>query len=159
MSAEAFANGIRDLLDSDQAFADGITGVIGTAPQVLRGNPPIQSIAIPGGSWPCWVVEQGDGVAHAVSEAGGAFLTIGASEAQFQSDVLLALVWKNDDREAAAVQRSRLPALLAQLLLRNPQPGGILAAWLQDWKPDRAALHPVQLFIATIRGIYSIEAT
>ena len=157
MSAEAFANGIHDLLTGDATFAAAITGVLGTAPQILRGNPPFQ--AIPPGSWPCWVVEQGDGSAHAISEAGGAFLTIGASEAQYQSDVLLALAWKNDDREAAAAQRAQLPKLLAQLLLRNPQPGGILAAWLQDWKPDRAALHPVQLWIATLRGIYSIEAT
>lgn len=157
MSAEAFADGIRTLLTGDATFAAGVTSVLGVAPQVLRGNPPFQ--AIPPGSWPCWVVEQGDGQAHAVSESGGTFLTIGAREAQFQSDVLLALAWKNDDREAAADQREKLPALLAQLMLRNPRPGGILAAWLADWKPDRAALHPVQLWIATIRGIYSIEAT
>ena len=157
MSAEAFADGLRALLTGDATFVAAITGVLGVAPQVLRGNPPFQ--AIPPGSWPCWVVEQGDGGAHAVSESGGAFLTIGTGEAQFQSDVLLALVWKNDDRESAAAQRAKLPALLAQLLLRNPQPGGILAAWLQDWKPDRAALHPVQLWVATVRGIYSIEAT
>lgn len=157
MSAEAFADGVRALLTGDATFAAAVTSVIGIAPQVLRGNPPFQ--AIPTGMWPCWVVEQGDGTAHAVSEHGGSFLTIGAGEAQFQSDVLLALVWKNDDREAAAVQRAQLSKLLVQLLLRNPQPGGILAGWLQDWKPDRAALHPVQLFIATIRGIYSIEAT
>lgn len=156
MSAEAFDDGLRALLTGDATFAAAVTGVLGTAPQVLRGNPPFQ--ALPPGSWPCWVVEQGDGNAHAVSESSGAFLTIGAGEAQFQSDVLLALVWKNDDREVAAAQRAKLPALLAQLLLRNPQPGGILAAWLQDWKPDRAALHPVQLWIATVRGIYSIEA-
>lgn len=157
MSAHAFANAVHDLLTGDAVFTAGVRDLIGGTPGVLRGNPPFQQI--PAGQWPCWMIEQGDGSAHAVSEDGGSFLTIGAREAQFQSDLMLALVWKNDDREAAALQRGQLPALLAQLMLRNPQPGGVLAAWLQDWKPDRAALHPVQLWGATLRGIYSIEAT
>ena|SRR5690242_18094817 len=157
MSPADFANALRALLTDDVTFAAGVRDVIGTAPCVIRGNPSFQQI--PAGQWPCWVIEQGDGEANAVSEGGGSFLTIGAREAQFQSDLMLALVWKNDDREAAADQRALLPALLAQLLLRNPQPGGVLAAWLQAWKPDRAALHPVQLWTATIRGIYSIEAS
>jgi hypothetical protein len=157
MSAAEFANGVRSLLTDDVVFAAGVRDLIGTTPSVLRGNPPFQQI--PAGQWPCWVLEQGDGNAHAVSEEGGSFLTIGAREAQFQSDLMLALVWKNDDREAAADQRAQLPALLAQLMLRNPQPGGVLAAWLEGWKPDRAALHPVQLWTATLRSIYSIEAT
>lgn len=155
MSAADFADGMQTLLTGDATFVAGVQGVLGTMPTVLRGNPPFQQI--PAGQWPCWVIEQGDGNAHAVSEAGGSFLTIGTREAQFQSDLMLALVWKNDNREAAAAQRAQLPALLARLLLRNPQPGGVLGAWLQEWKPDRAALHPAQLWTATVRGIYSIE--
>jgi hypothetical protein len=156
MSAADFADGIRTLLTGDATFVAGVRDLIGASPGVIRGNPPFQTI--PAGSWPCWVLDQGDGIAQAVSEEGGSFLTIGSREAQFQSDLMLALVWKNDDREAAADQRAQLPALLAQLLLRNPQPGGIVAAWLESWKPDRAALHPVQLWTASLRGLYSINA-
>jgi hypothetical protein len=156
MSAQAFADGIRALLTDDATFTDAIAALIGAAPGVLRGNVPFS--AIPAGSYPCWVLEQGDGKAQTSSEGGDTFLTIGTRESSFQSDLGVALVWKNNDREIAADHREQLPKIFAQLLLRNPQPGGITAAWLEGWTPDRAALHPTQLWVATLRGLYSITA-
>lgn len=156
MSAQAFADGIRALLTGDATFSAAITALIGAQPGVLRGNAPFANI--PAGSYPCWVVEQGNGNAQPSSEGGDTFLTIGTREGSYQSDLGVALVWKNNDREAAADQREQLSALFAQLMLRNPQPGGITAAWLEGWTPDRGALHPTQLWVATIRGLYSITA-
>lgn len=154
MSAQAFTDGMRALLGSDATLAAAVTTLIGAQPIVLRGNQPLGQI--PAGQFPCWFVDQGPGRAAPISEHGDTFITIGSSEQQFESDVLVALVWKENDRERAADQRAQLPALLTQLMLRNPQPGGIVGAWLSDWTPDRAALHPTQLWTATVHGIYAV---
>ena len=71
----------------------------------------------------------------------------------FTSTLELALVWKENDRAMARDQRTRLPTLVAQLLMRNPRPGGV-DAWLESWSPDRGGLHPVQVWRATVRGEY-----
>ncbi|MEN6538929.1 MAG: hypothetical protein ABFC67_04890 [Mizugakiibacter sp.] len=157
MSAQAFADAVAMLIMGDAAFLADMAAILGTAPSiVLRGNAPVAQIPV--GQFPCWVLEQGEGTAASLSNDGGAFLTIGGAEQQFESDISLALVWKEQDREAAAQQREKLPAALARLMLRNPQPGGIACAWLQDWSPDRGVNHPTQIWVATLRGQYAITA-
>lgn len=156
MSAQAFDAAIVALLKTDAVFLAAVLGLLGaTAMQVLEANTPIASI--PAGSFPCWAVEQGDGVAQSIGNAGDdEGMVIGHAEQQFSSTLELALVWKDNDRARAKAARAQLPSAMAQLLLRNPQPGGIAGAWLESWQPDRGGMHPVQVWRCTIRGEYSV---
>lgn len=156
MSGQAFDSAVVTLLKTDAVFLAVVLPLIGaTSMHVLEANTPIA--AIPAGSYPCWTVEQGDGQAQSISNDGDdEGMTIGHTQQQFSSTLELALVWKENDRARAKSARAQLPALLAQLLLRNPQPGDIAGAWLESWQPDRGGLHPLQVWRCTIRGEYSI---
>lgn len=157
MSAKAFADGVASLLANDVTFTAALALLLGIGSGVLpvmRANTPLA--LIPAANIPGWVLEQGDGVTESITEGSDAFLTIGNYEQHFASELVVVLLWKQDDREAASNVRASLPLLLAQLFLRNPQPGGIAGAWLSDWQPDRAANHPNQIWQATIRGQYAI---
>lgn len=156
MSARAFADGVADLLANDATFTAAVAAALGqSVTTVLRANTPIEQI--PSGQFPCWVIEQSEGRAQSISEDGDDSMTIGGYSQSFESDLALALVWKQQDREAAADARADLPALVAQLFMRNPQPGAIVGAWLESWEPDRGALHPTQIWVANIRGQYVIN--
>lgn len=156
MSARLFRDGIAQLLISDSIFAAAVAALIGqTVTTVLTANTPVNEI--PAGQWPCFVIEQGDGQATAIAQDSSDFLTIGNSEQHFESDLDVVLVWKQQDREAAADVRSDLSLLFAQLLLRNSQPGGIFSAWLQSWTTDQGGQHPTHVFAALIRGQYIIN--
>lgn len=157
MSAADFDAGMVALVKTDAVFVAAVLALIGGASvHVLEANTPIASI--PAGSFPCWTVEQGDGAAASISNAGDdEGMTIGHFEQHFSSTLELALVWKDNDRARAKAARMQLPTIMAQLLLRNPQPGGIAGAWLASWIPDRGALHPLQVWRCTIRGEYSIS--
>ncbi len=62
------------------------------------------------------------------------------------------LVWKESDPDKAGDARADLPVLLTQLMLRNPQPGGIDGATLTQIQPDRGGNHPTQIWRALIEG-------
>lgn len=156
MSAANFADAIATLLASDAIFQAALTSLLGVSvTRVLRGNRPIREI--PSDLWPCFILEQGPGNAGSVTNGGDDAdgLVIGGHRQGFVSDLEFALLWKNNDREAAFAQRSQLPTLFAQLLLRNPSPG-VALAFLQSWSPDQAVAHPQQILAATIRGEYTI---
>lgn len=157
MSAQAFDAAVVALLKADTALLALVLPLIGaTSIHVLEANKPIQSITA--GSFPCWAVEQGDGQAQSISNAGDdEGMTIGHAQQQFSSSLELALVWKENDPAKAKAARAQLPAAVAQLLLRNPQPGGIAGAWLESWQPDRGGLHPLHVWRCVIRGEYSIS--
>ena len=152
MSARDFAEGMASLVVNDAIFAGAIVALLGqSVSNVLTSNIPIEQI--PSGQWPCWAFEQGDGQNTDLGE-GGPSVTLGNGEQHFEQDLYAALIWKDQDRERAARARQDLPKLFAQLLLRNPTPGGIFSAWLDSWAPDRAATHPSHIWVATVRGQY-----
>lgn len=153
MTPAAFDDAVRALLASDAVFVPAVCALLSVPlVHVLEANMPVASI--PSDAFPCWVVEQGDGaMSPIVNDGGGGGLVIGMAEQQFASTLELALVWKEQDRAHARDQRTRLPTLVAQLFMRNPQPGGV-DAWLESWSPDRGGLHPAQAWRATIRGEY-----
>lgn len=156
MSAAAFAAGITTLLGSDPILVPAIEALLGQPLRdVIVSNVPVSQI--PTDQQPCWILEQGDGNAESLSnDTRDDGLVIGLSESQFGSDLHLSLMWQEHDRGAAANQRAQLPMLLAQLMLRNPQPGGIDFARLTDWEPDRGIHHPQHIWRATLRGQYAI---
>lgn len=155
MSAEAFAAGVASLLTTDATFVAAINALLAQpVANVYDGNVPLANI--PADRLPCWVIEQGDGRSQGISNSADEGITIGHYEQQFASDLYVSLVWREQDREIASVQRQRLPTLIAQLFLRNPQPGGIAFARLVEWEPDRAVHHPLHVWRATLGGEYSI---
>ena len=156
MSAADFDTGVVALITSDATFVNGVLALINAAAYfVLDANTPIDQI--PAGSFPCFVIEQGDGATQAISNAGDEFgLTIGHGEQQFSSTLSCALIWKDQDKARAKTARKEMPTLAAQLLMRNPQPGGIAGAWLESWQPDAAVSHPLQVWRFTVRGEYTI---
>jgi len=156
MGVKAFTDALRTLLTTEQPFVAELEALIGTTVvNVLKANTPWAQIAA--NQLPCFVLEQGDGQAspHANSDASG--LTIGLGSQAFASDMDVCVLWNETSREAAADQRAQLPDLFAQLLMRNPQPGDIDGAWLQQWVPDQGVLHPRQCWMARIHAEYMIQ--
>lgn len=157
MSASGFASGIATLLRSDATLQLALTGLLGYGvTRVINGNQPWNTI--PSDMWPTWVIEQGDGYAGSLINDGSDIdgLTIGHSRAGFNSELDIALLWTNADRESAAAQRATLPTLIAQLMLRNPAAGGVSLARLERWQPDQGINHPRQIWLATLRAEYPI---
>ena len=157
MSAAAFHNGVKAALLGDAVFSAAIAALLGRPVTAAHGaNVPLASL--PADRLPCFVIEQGDGDAASISVDGGdEGLVIGLAQQQFASELHVTLVWSEQDRETAGMQRRSLPGLLAQLMLRMPQPGGIHFARLAGWEPDRGVNHPLQVWRATLRGEYVIS--
>jgi hypothetical protein len=156
MGVKAFTDGIAALLVTDASFTAAISALIGTpVTRVLRANTPWEQIGA--AQLPCFVIEQSPGKASPWATGDASGMTIGHSQQQFESELDVCLLWNTQDREAAADQRAQLPDLFASLLMRNPQPGGIDAAWLQEWLPDQGIRHPLQCWVARIRAEYVIE--
>lgn len=157
MSAALLATGTAALLASDATLQSALSALLGVGvTRVLKSNQPVASI--PNDLLPCWVIEQAPGLTGSIANDGGDIdgLVIGHSRQGFNSELDIALIWTNPDRDAAFAQRSELPALLAQLFMRNPQPGGVGLAFLQSWTPDQSIHHPRQIFSFTVRGEYQI---
>lgn len=158
MSADAFANGVATLLATDVTLQTELALLLGASvTRVIRGNVPVQSI--PSDQWPCWIVEHANGKAESITQGGGDAdgLVIGGSRQSFASELDIALLWNEADRDRAFAQRGRLPTLLAQLLLRNPSPGGTSLAFLRSWQPDQAIHHPQHLWQCVLQGEYVIR--
>lgn len=157
MSAAGFATGIATLLGTDATLQAALATLLGHGvTRVLRGNQPWNTI--PTDQWPCWLIEQGDGYAGSLTNDGSDIdgLTIGHSRAGFNSELDIALLWTQPDRETAAAQRAALPTLIAQLMLRNPDAGGVSLARLERWQPDQGINHPKHIWLATLRAEYPI---
>lgn len=156
MAVKAFTDAMASLLVSDAKLAAELQALLGKpVAQVIRANTPWEQI--PRTQLPCWVIEQGDGQASPWGTGDDTGLTIGHRSQCFASELDICLLWDEQSRESAADQRAQLPELLARLLLRNPQPGDVNGAWLQQWQPDQGVRHPLQCWAARIRAEYAIE--
>jgi hypothetical protein len=155
VTAEAFHDGIVDMLTGDDTFTAAIATLLGApVATVITANIPIAEI--PAGQFPCFVVETGDMQSGSIGNDGGEGFTIGNYEHQFNDSLDVVLVWQEPDRERAGAQRRALKRLFPQLLMRNPCPGGIASAWVERCVTDQGGQHPTHVFAAQIRGDYSI---
>lgn len=156
MGVEAFTDAMRVLLTTEPAFVAALEACMGsTVNKVLRANTPWASINA--AQLPCFVLEQGDGQASSWAGGDDSGLTIGHRQQAFASALDVCVLWNQADRDTAATQRAQLPDIFARLLLRNPQPGGISGAWLQQWVPDQGVMHPRHCWVARIHAEYVIE--
>lgn len=146
-----FRDALIALLTTDPTFTAAVNTLLGqTVTSALKTNTPLGEI--PATLYPCWVLEQGNGNAAAISNNDTTIQTIGLSMQTFTVSLGLALVWVEQDRERAADQRAALPELLTQLMLRNPMPGGIDGAVLTAFTPDGGVNHPAQIWRADVVG-------
>lgn len=155
MGVKSFTDAVTTLLAGDATFAGEIEALIGApVTRVIRGNRPWEQIGA--ALLPCFVIEQSPGKTSGWGTGDENGLVIGHSSQDFSSELDIALLWHEQDREHAADQRAQLPELFARLLLRNSQPGAVNGAWLQEWIPDQGVRHPVQCFVARIQADYPI---
>lgn len=155
---KAFTDALRALLTGDATFAEDIQALLGKpVARVIRANTPWEQIGAQ--LLPCFVMEQGDGRASGWGSGDENGLVIGHGSQGFSSELDVCLLWQEPDRDTAADQRAQLPEIFARLLLRNPQPGGVNGAWLQEWTPDQGVRHPMQCWAARIHADYEITRT
>ena len=155
MTAALLASGVATLLADEITFQADIDELLGfPVSNVLTSNRPLAQI--PANLFPCFVIEQDDGEASSAETDGDEGLTIGCGEQTFRSRLLVSLVWTDQDNDRAGVARATLPEIFTRLLLRNPQPGGVLGAWLSQWQPDKGVNHPLQIWRATITSHYTV---
>jgi hypothetical protein len=159
MGVKDFTDGVHDLLaGGDAQFAGDIQQLLGVpVTRVLRANTPWAQIGA--NLLPCFVMEQAPGHASGWGTGEESGLVIGHSSQGFESELDVCVLWQQQDREVAADQRAQLPEIFVRLFLRNPQPGGINGAWVQEWMPDQGVSHPTQCWAARIRGNYEITRT
>lgn len=132
-----------------QALGLGATGSAVT-PTVIEGNQPFTSLGQE--NFPCWVMEIGDSIAAPIDEGGDGFgLTVGSHQQGFDTEILLALVWHQQDRATAFAQRKGLLAPMVSLLLRNALDDAT-NSWLERFDNDRQATHPLHVARFTVRA-------
>lgn len=108
---------------------------------------------------PAFLVEKGDADAEALSNDGSEFSVIGFTQQGMATDVLIGVIWHQQDPALAYRQRMGLETAFVDLFLRHPDPGGTTLAWVRRVDFDRGALHPTQTVLATVRVEYAQQRT
>jgi hypothetical protein len=127
-----------------QAIGLQTTGAAAAPAEVLKGFRPIVSIGQE--HYPCWLMESGDDQLSQES--------IGSLCTQYETEILLGLVWHQQDRDTAVDQRDALLPALVRLFLRNPAPAGC-GIRVDARGNDRAANHPTH--IVTYRLLADVD--
>lgn len=154
MSADAIADlraaihtlllGETEFLAEIAALGFGRNGELAAPTVALKGFRPTSRI--PQQQWPCWITESGD--------SGSTEESIGSCHQTFEVDMLLALVWHQQDFDTAVDQHDALLPALTRLFLRNPCPGDIADVRVDATGADRGVNHPTH--ISTLRLIATV---
>lgn len=154
----AIHNALADLLTGDPNFLSDLgvltlgNGGAVAYPQVLRAfRDPRQ---IDSARLPLFLLESGDSDAQAVTNDGSMFGVVGFTQQDMACDVLIGVIWHQQDHDTAYAQRLRLETAFIDLLLRHPDVGGAVTAWVNKVQFDRGALHPTQTAVITVRVEY-----
>jgi hypothetical protein len=149
MSLAAFHTNLKALLLADAGLSAWATTHFGLALTAVDGNVPVEVIR--DDELPALIFELGDGTST---------ILVGGQRQDAATDLLLALVWHEEDPVAAFAQRTALPELLVQAVMADPTLTGVVdGAWVSSWEPDRNVYHPRHVFRATVRGELAIQAT
>lgn len=156
---KAVHNALAELLRTDATLAAELAllalGTMGggAVPSVKEGNQPFQSLGQE--HYPCWVLEAGDAeAAPLTAEDDPAGLVIGSHRQGAEIEILLALVWHQQDPATAYQQRLALHGVVTRLLLRNPNLTDTAElAWLAGMNNDRQAAHPLHVAMFRVRAL------
>ncbi len=165
-SFETLHNAIATALTGDSiltnamvaSLASGGVGMVRAA-SVIRGNRPLVEIAqVHQSRLPVWVIEPGEArEADITQEGGGEPQTIGSHSQGYEIEMLVALVWVQQDTEAAHTQRLRLLDLFPKWALRHASMAGASGIFCRELLPDQGATHPNQTFRAGLRADMNIH--
>lgn len=106
-------------------------------PKVLKSMRPLRSIGQE--HFPCWVQEVGDIQTSARA--------IGSCHQEAQREILLALIWHQQDPNAAFDQMAALWDVVVALFLRTPSPDGEATVHVDALVTDRYANHPTHIAV------------
>ena len=149
----ALHDAIATLLTTDAQFLADVQALgLGSsgeavAPKVLRSFRPIASLGQE--HFPAWVMEPGDD--ETIGRA------VGSCHQDLQVEILLGLVWHQQDPDAAYYQRLDMRGPLTALFLRNPSPDGDSTVYVDAQGNDRSANHPTH--ITTFRLLAEVSYT
>lgn len=158
MSAYDFAAALKADLTADIVLASDLATYF-SAPNgwtAIVGNRP--TAQIPANQRPCWVIDYQAGSAQPLdNEDGDEGLVIGNAQQSFRAEIGLSLVWTENDRDQAALQRGKLEEIVVRYMLRNPRLGGVVSAWLLGWDSDAGTAHPNHIWAGTLAAEYVIS--
>ncbi|MCD7096938.1 hypothetical protein [Stenotrophomonas sp. MMGLT7] len=163
MIADARAALHRLLLEDPQFTADIAALNLGTTgkpavPQVLPGNRRFEQV--PQEKYPCWHDDAGDqqGGGAGTIDGDSAGLTIGSHCQGWVGEILLALVWHQQDYDTSVAQTDGVHPALVRLMLRNPSLDETCTwAYLARTDNDRGVRHPTHVAQFVVRVHYDIE--
>ncbi len=135
------------LLTELAALGLGSNGQAIAPTKVLKSLRPFKSLGQE--HFPCWIIEAGDD--QSVEEA------VGGCHQGFETEVLLALMWHQQDNDIAFNQRVDVPGALTRLFLRNPMPGGIASVHVDAVGKDRSANHPTHVVMFRLLADVSVQ--
>lgn len=160
---ETIFTAIKGLLQADEPFLADIRalglGKIGEEADltVLGGLRP--AAQVPQQKYPAALLDLGDSEAEALSNGGSEFSVIGFTQQGMAADILIGLIWHQQDRDTAVAQRLGINAAFVDLFLRHPDPGGAVLAWVRRVDHDRGGVHPTQTTLITVRVEYAQQRT
>ena len=150
MSA-ALKAAISDLLLNDAEFVADMqalglqtSGAPAAPSMILKGYRPLKAIGQE--RYPCWVIESGDD--ESIEES------IGSGFQRFETEILLTLIWHQEDPETSVDQRDGLLPALVRLFLRNPSPADC-GIRVDARGNDRNVNHPTHM--ATFRLLAEVD--
>lgn len=147
MSLQAFHSGLKTQLLADTGLSSWANTHFGTGLTAVDGNVPVKTLAK--SKLPALVFELGDGDN---SE------DVGNRIQSPETEMLLAVIWNEQDSGGAFTQRVTLPDLMIQALMVDGTLGGAVSgAWVSGWEPDRAANHPLHVMRFTVTAQYLVK--
>lgn len=150
---EALHDAIAQMLITDAQFVADLQAMnLGThstaaTPKVMRSFRPLRSLGQE--HLPAWMLEPGDDSTFERA--------VGSCHQGVETEILLALVWHQQDPDTAYRQRLQLREALTALFLRNPAPDGECTVYVEAQGNDRAANHPTH--ITTFRLLADVTYT
>lgn len=168
---ERLRDAVKALLLTEPAFVSALTtsitaGGIGLprAPTAVLAAQPLAQVAnLHADQLPVFLLEPDTARAAAIpglsNDPSG--MTIGGGQQAMQVDYSGTLVWAEDDRETAALQRRRLMDQFPKLWLRNPDAGclDVASVVVSGMAPDLGVRHPTQVFNFILTADVAVQRT
>lgn len=168
---ERIHDAIAAALADDAAFTAALTDLLPAGgcglpvvPPVIRSmRPTAEVMQLHQDGSPSWIIEAAPLTAGPVMNVADddSGLVMGGYQQGFELQIAIGLVWSQQDRDAAYLQRLRIPEALVKLCLRRLDFGvdGCAAVYVREVDPDPGLRHPNQNLMALLSASIVIERT
>jgi len=159
---ERVHDAIAAALAGDAVFTAALTdivpsggcGLVRVPPVVRSMRPTAEVLQMHQGQVPVWIIEAAPLTAGPVGNLSDddSGLVMGGYQQSFELLIALGLVWTQQDRDAAYLQRLRIPEALVKLCLRQLDFGvdGCAAIYVNEVDPDPGLKHPNQNLLVSL---------